>query len=281
MKKAVLAGIIVIIITGLFTYFSLQKKTNNLNSNSNAEQIAELASTLNKNHEANSQEYKDAYKKLCALTARPVEEQEKAITSIREFLGSPDAQVDFVCSRFENNNFNNPVEESYNAGQFGFRIDPKTNLILEIADPISNTSTWGRNNDGTAWFALQPSYDYSNRYTQDQAQKIVYDYIISQQSIFGVDLSNWELDPSRVGKKDNGNKQTNYFFGWKNNNKSLTKEHEVCGDVDPKKEGAYKNANGIMCIKETSTKYQSVDVTITNGGQIIRYSNSINDMEKL
>jgi len=191
-----------------------------------------------------------------------------------------DSSVDYVCSKFESNDYKKPTEESYNAGQFGFRIDPETNNIIEVTLPINNSSTWGKNSDGSFWFTEQPTYDYSKSLNQEQAQKAAYDFIVEHQNIFGVDLAKWKLDTSRTGKKESGN-QVNYFFSWKNNNKSVTKEHEVCGDVDPKKEGAYKNSEGVICIKQTSTNYQSVDVTITNGGQMIRYTNNINDLEKL
>lgn len=280
--KLILIGAIAVIVLGVFAYNRQGKiSSQTVAEDPKAKQIAELTAIMDKNRDVDSQAHKEAYKQFCILTARPIVEREKAVANIREYLARPDGNVDFVCSRFEGSDYTKPASEYYNAAQFGFMIDPKTNYILEIGQEMTNSSTWGRNADGTSWHTQEPPFDYTDRYTQTQAQKIAYDFIVNHQGIFGVDLATWELDPSRVGMKDGGGTQVNYFVGWKNKNKSLSKEHEVCGDVDPKKEGAYKNAEGVWCIKQTSTNYQSVDVTITRGGQIVRYSNNINDLEKL
>lgn len=280
--KLILIGAIVVIALGAFAYNRQGKVSNQtVVEDPKAKQVAELTAILDKNRDVDSQEHKEAYKQFCLLTARPTAEREQAVANIREYLARPDGNVDFVCSKFEGTDYNKPSTEFYNAAQFGFRVDPKTNYILEIGQEMSNSSTWGRNADGTTWNTKEPPFDYTDRYTQAQAQKIAYDFIINHPKVFGVDLASWELDPSRVGMKDGGGTQVNYFVGWKNANKSLSKEHEVCGDVDQKKEGAYKNSAGVWCIKQTSTNYQSVDVTITRGGQIIRYSNNVNDLAKL
>lgn len=272
----VLVMIVVLAVVLIPHFLSQSKVVQSLQTSAKDKEIAALVAVMDKNRDVDSQAHKEAYKQFCILTARPTSERDKVVANIREYLARPDGNVDFVCSKFEGGDYNKPSTEFYNAAQFGFRVDPKTNYVLEIGQEMSNSSTWGRNADGTTWFAPEVSYDYSNRYTQAQAQKVAYDFIVNHPKVFGVDLANWELDPSRVGAKPG-----NYFVGWKNKNKSLTKEHEVCGDVDPKKAGAYKNTEGVWCIKQTSTNYQGVDVTITSGGQIIRYSNNINDLAKL
>jgi hypothetical protein len=276
-----LAVIVLLAVVLTLRFLSQSKVVQPLQTSAKDKEIAALVATMDKNRDVDSQEHKEAYKQFCILTARPTSERDQAVVNIREYLARPDANVDFVCSRFESSDYNKPVTEAYNAAQFGFWIDPKTNYITQVDQPVSNTSTWGRNADGSTWFTPEVPYDYTNRYTQAQVQKVAYDFIVNHPKVFGVDLANWELDPSRVGMKDGGGTQVNYFIGWKNKNKSLTKEHEVCGDVDQKRAGAYKNAEGVWCIKQTSTNYQSVDVTITSGGQIIRYSNNINDLAKL
>lgn len=275
----VVIALLAVVLTPRF--LSQSKVVQPLQTSAKDKEIAALVATMDKNRDVDSQEHKEAYKQFCILTARPTTERDQAVANIREYLARSDGNVDFVCSKFEGIDYNKPSTEFYNAAQFGFRVDPKTNYILEIGQEMSNSSTWGRNADGTTWFAPEVPYDYTNRYTQTQAQKVAYDFIVNHPKVFGVDLATWELDLSRVGMKDGGGTQVNYFVGWKNKNKSLTKEHAVCGDVDPKKAGAYKNAEGVWCIKQTSTNYQGVDITITSGGQIIRYSNNVNDLAKL
>lgn len=120
-----------------------------------------------------------------------------------------------------------------------------------------------------------PNYNYSMVYnTPEAVRQVAERFLIDHKDILGIDIT-------KMTYKFEGTKPGNFFMHWTGKNVSVTKEHEVCGDVDPTLKGVYKDEQGALCVKQKSTNYHQVDITITNGGQIIIYRSNINDLNKL
>ena len=247
-------------------------------------QVAELQAAMNANPNKESEEYKQLRQKFCLLTARPEAERAKAVASIREFLHgvypevSKEFEPEFICSKFNGKpndsgtDYNSPAVEFYEAENHSFEVDPKTNYILGFGEAERR---WGYNEDGTRWHDPIPEYDYSGIYSKpEELRQVAERFLTENKDILGIDLT-------KMTYQFEGTKPGNFFMHWEDKNVSVTKEHEVCGDVDQKREDAYQDANGTWCIKQKSTNYQRIDITITNGGQIIIYRNNINDLDKL
>ncbi|MBU1000094.1 hypothetical protein KKE78_01690 [Patescibacteria group bacterium] len=239
-------------------------------------QVVELQAAMSANPNKESEEYKQLRQKFCLLTARPEAERAKAVNNIREFLHgiypavSKEFEPEFTCSRFNGKpddsgtDYNSPAVEFYEAENHSFEIDPKTNYILGVGDA-----------ERTKRSDPLPNYDYSGIYsTPDELRQVAERYLTDHKDILGIDIT-------KMTYKFEGTKPGNFFMFWEDKNVSVTKEHEVCGDVDQKREGAYQDSKGVWCIKQKSTNYQRIDITITNGGQIIIYRNNINDLDKL
>ncbi|PIR08693.1 hypothetical protein COV53_01680 [Candidatus Gottesmanbacteria bacterium CG11_big_fil_rev_8_21_14_0_20_37_11] len=269
---------VVTILAVVFTprLINQSKIVQSLQGNAKDKQVAELLEAMNAKPNKESEEYKALRQKFCLLTARPEAERAKAITNIKEFLHgiypleSGDFQVEFLCSRFNGKpddsgtDYNNPASEYYEAKNHSFEIDPKTNYILGVGDAERTKRT-----------DPLPDYDYSGRYSKpEELRQVAEKFLTEYKDILGIDLT-------KMTYEFEGTKPGNFFMHWEDKSISVTKEHEVCGDVDQKREGAYKNAQGVWCIKMKSTNYQRIDITITNGGQIIIYRNNINDLDKL
>lgn len=255
---------------------SQSKVIQTLQSSSKDKEISELLAAMSTNPNKESEEYKVLRQKFCLFTARPEVERAKAVNNIREFLHgiypavSKEFEPEFVCSRFNGKpddsgtDYNSPAVEFYEAENHSFEIDPKTNYILGFGEAERN-----KRSDPL------PNYDYSGIYSKpEELRQVVERFLVDHKDILGVDIT-------KMTYKFEGTKPGNFFMFWEDKNVSSTKEHEVCGDVDQKREGAYKNDQGVWCIKMKSTNYQRVDITITNGGQIIIYRNNINDLDKL
>lgn len=254
------------------------KVVQSLQTSTKDKEVTELLATMSENPNRDSQEYKEAQKKFCLLTARPVAEREKAIANIREFLSMSDIPVEFLCSRFNGKpgdsgtDYNNPASEHYEAARFAFTIDPKTNYIVEVGEAERR---WGTKEDGSRWFENMPEYDNTPRYTtKEQISKVAEDFMIKHKDIFGVDIT-------KMTYEFEGTKPGNFFVKWYDYNKPFTKEYEECGDVDQKREGAYKNDQGVWCLKTKSTRYPLISLTITQGGQVAVYDNDGWEIEKL
>ena len=217
-----------------------------LQTSAKDKEVAELLATMSKNPNKDSQEYKEAHDKFCLLTARPVVEREKAIANIREFLGIPDLPVEFLCSRFagkpddSGTDYNNPASEYYEAALFSFIIDPKNNHIIEVGEAERR---WGTKEDGTRWFENMPEYDYSGRYSKpEEVRKVAEKFLTNHKDIFGIDIT-------RMTYEFEGTKPGNFFLKWKT-------------------------------VDENGKTKELVNVTITNGGQVIVYDNDTYDLAK-
>ena len=131
-------------------------------------EVTEKLSTDAKYRDRSSQSTKQLREKLCSLTARSAQEREKAITTIRDFLEMPTAEVEYEC----NNAFYSEEEdrlitakgETYTAGMMYFVVDPATNYV-------------------------QKDYDYSSNYSQEEVEQIAKGFIAKHPSAIGnIDL---------------------------------------------------------------------------------------------
>lgn len=184
---------------------------------------------------------KELREKLCSLTARPVEEREKAVTAIRDFLEMPTAEVEYECNNafysLEEDKLIPAKGETYTVGMTYFIVDPIANNVLQVEE---TPGTWGYKTDGSRWFSEQKDYDYSANYSQEEVEQIVRSFITKHASAIGnIDLSKLTLE---TGKKDSGNGRVNYFFIW----------------------------------RDEAQETPSISIAFTSGGQLINFSNELN-----
>ena len=240
--------VVVTILAVVFTprLINQSKVVQTLQISAKDKEVAELLATMSKNPNKDSQEYKEAHEKFCLVTARPAAERERAITNIREFLGMPDIPVEFLCSRFagkpddSGTDYNNPASEYYEAALFSFNIDPKNNHIIEVGEAERR---WGTKEDGTRWFENMPEYDYSGRYSKpEEVKRVAEKFLIDHKDIFGIDIT-------KMTYEFEGTKPGNFFFKWKT-------------------------------VDENGKTKELVNITITNGGQVIVYDNDTYDLAK-
>lgn len=242
-------------------------------------EITEDLSTDPKYRDRTAQSTKQLRKKLCALTARPAEEREKAVFAVRDFLEMPTAEVEYECNNafysFEEDRLIPAKGETYTLGMTYFIVDSTTNYVLQVEE---TPGTWGYKTDGTRWFSDQKDYDYSANYSQKEVEQIARSFIAKHSSAIGdINLSNLTLE---TGKKDSGNGRVNYFFIWRG--EARTVQHnpplETCSeDLNKDTEGLYYNGNGVPCIKVyESTETPSLSIALTSGGQLINFSNELN-----
>lgn len=240
--------------------------------------ITEKLSTDSKYRNHTAQATKELRKKLCSLMARPVEEREKAIASIRDFLEMPTAEVEYECSNafysLEKDQFIPAKGETYTVGLTYFIVDPETNNVLQVEE---TPGTWGYRTDGSRWFSEGKEYDYSANYSQEEVEQIARGFIAKHSSsIGGIDLNKLTLE---TGMKDGGGDRVNYFFTWRGEAQKVQHNPplETCSeDLNKNIEGLYYNGNNIPCIKVyESTETPSISIAFTNGGQLISFSNEL------
>ncbi|MBU0579197.1 hypothetical protein KJ628_04485 [Patescibacteria group bacterium] len=269
--------------TGCFDKLSFKDSVRLLLSDQSAElkkatEISELLAVMEKNPNKDSQVYKEAREKFCLLTARSAEEREQAVSNIQKFLGSSDMPVEFLCSRFNGKpddsgtDYTSPASEHYLAGGFGFTVDPNANYIVEVGE---DERRWGTNDDDSRWFDLQPEYDNTPRYTTaDVIRPVAEQFMKDHQDILGVDIS-------QMIYEFQGTKPGNFFVRWVDYENPHTEEFEQCGDTDQTLETAYQRDDGVWCASIKNTRYPTVSLTITQGGQVIVYDNDGWEIEKL
>ena len=187
----------------------------------------------------NTQQYKQAQNEWCAVSARPPYEQEKAVAAIRDFLDKSNADIEYECAiRNPNKPNEKPKQEIYIFDFERFIIDTKTNTVVEM---ITDDGTWGEAKDGSHWISSQKQYDYTPRYTQEQAEEVAREFITSHEKALGkIDLSKLILE-SNIKEDEQG--RVTYFFVWKG---------QLKNDVVPQ-----------------------LNLTLTQGGQIVHYSNQL------
>lgn len=241
-----LAVIVLLAVVLAPRFLSHSEVVQTLQTSTKDKEVAELLATMSENPNKDSQEYKEAHQKFCLLTARPVKEREKAIANIREFLGMPDLPVEFLCSRFagkpddSGTDYNNPASEYYEAALFSFEIDPKNNYIISVGEAERR---WGTKEDGTRWFENMPKYDYSGRYSKpEEVRKIAEKFLTEHKDIFGIDIT-------KMTYEFEGTKPGNFFLKWRT-------------------------------VDDNGKTKELVNMTVTNGGQVIVYDNDTYDLAK-
>jgi hypothetical protein len=249
--------------------------------NQNLQQIkalTEVSSTDPKYREHNSQASKELSDKLCSLTARPAEDREKAVISIRDFLEMPKAEVKYECNdafyNLEEDKFIPAKSETYSIGLTYFVVNSVTNHIIQVNE---TPGTWGYRTDGTRWFSEQQAYDYSGNYSQKEVEQLARNFIDKHSSALGnIDLNKLTLE---TNKKDGGNSRVNYFFTWKGESRTIKLDPpaESCSADMPKDaKNVYYNGNGVLCVKSyETTETPSLSITFTSGGQLINFSNEL------
>jgi len=207
------------------------------------QELTQLLSNDPSYRDKDTQKYKQTQQEWCSVSARPPEEQEKAVAAIRDFMDRPDADVEYECVvRNPNKPDEEPIIETYTLDFDRFIIDIKTNQVIEMA---AIEGTWGENKDGSRWSSPEKEYDYTPRYTQLEAEKRAREFITDHQTALGeVDIDKLTLT-REINKDESGN--INYFFIWK---------------------GDFREEND-----ETFTP--QLTLTMTQGGQIVHFSNQL------
>lgn len=223
----------------------------------------------------NSQKYRQAQQEWCAVSARPAEEQEKAVIAIREFLDRPDAVVDYECIRNPNENLGEqPRVESYTVDFDRFIIDTETNLVVEMSP---KEGSWGMNKDGSRWFSPKKEYDYTSRYNMAQAEVLARNFIQKHEKAIGkIDLRKLSFE---AGSKGETEEQVSYFFTWKGEPKKrkLAQPYTTCM-MDIKKEDADSFKDGLPCITVKDETYTpQLSITFTQGGELVSFVNELGD----
>src|SRR3989344_4919382 len=202
------------------------------------QELTQLLSNDPSYRDKSTQKYKQSQQEWCSVSARPPEEQEKAVAAIRDFIDRPDANVEYECVIRNPKNQSEPVLETYNVDFDQFVIDIKTNRVIEMF--FREETNWGENKDGSRWFSPRKQYDYTPRYTQAEAEQLARDFIKNHEKAIGkIDLDKLTLE---TGVKDE-NSEVTYFFIWKG---------EPNEDYIPQ-----------------------LDITFTQGGELVRYSNKL------
>lgn len=239
------------------------------------QELTNLLTTDPSYRDKNSQKYKQAQQEWCSVSARPAEEQEKAVTAVREFIDRPDANVTYECIRNPNENKDEQSRvESYIVDFDRFIIDTETNLIVEMSP---KEGSWGTNKDGSRWFSPQKDYDYTSRYTLAEAEVLAREFIQDHQKAIGkIDLSQLTLE---AGSKGENGQNTNFFFTWKGERKKRKLDHPytTCR-ADIKKEDANSFENGMPCITVKEEFFTpQLSITFTQGGQLVNFINELGD----
>lgn len=241
--------------------------------------ITEDLSTDPKYRDHTAQSTKQLREKLCSLTARPADEREKAVATVRQFLEMSTAEVEYECNNafysLEEDKLIPAKGETYTVGMTYFIVDSATNYVLQVEE---TPGTWGYKTDGSRWFSEQKDYDYSANYSQEEVEQIAKGFIARHSSAIGtIDLSKLTLE---TGKKDGGSGRVNYFFIWRGEAQRVQHNPplETCSeDLSKDTEGLYYNGNGVPCIKVyESTETPSISIAFTSGGQLINFSNELN-----
>lgn len=203
----------------------------------------------------------ETQKKLCLLTARPTEEQSKAIEAIRNLVGNPKAEVVYKCSDafFDaaQDKLVSARSETYTSGQNTFLINPQSNHIIQanlISEPLTKATS---------------------KISQSEAEKLVRDFISRHADSLGIiDFSKLKAESDSKGS----GQYTNYFYMWKGETQKIKLDPPsvICSkDIDPKTPGLYINEKGVTCYKNYETNVTPlIQVGINNQGQILNYSNS-------
>lgn len=268
MKKLVVLGVIVVSILTGFYLFNSQKQP----VLSTGEQIKQLEEKIANDpafQDRNSQEYKQAQNQLCMLKARPTEQRDLAIASVRDFVGEPDVPVEFSCEQFRRPEYTSESQvERYVVGDNAVIINSLTNHVIDV--PVQDN--WVYQKDGLRLLDVPTNMP---RYSQADIQTLATNFIAKHsQSIGIVDLDSLNLE---VGKKSSGD-STNYFLTWsaEPEKRTLPEPQKTCSkDLTPDVIEEY-NANGTPCYTTYEVNFTpQLSVAFSDQGRLISFSNTL------
>lgn len=149
--------------------------------------------------------------------------QEKAISEIRNFMNDGNLKIQYANeSKFA---YDGSIDEDIYISEFDqFEINSKTGKVLQFGPKPSVIG------------GKQKAYDYSNKYTEAELEKMAKDFIVEHNPGLNLD----QLTATGGNKEEK-----NYFFRWENRARKI--------------DGAYP----------------FIVVGFTNGGSVLSYVNAI------
>jgi hypothetical protein len=221
-----------------------------------------------------TQKYKQAQQEWCTVSARPPEEQEKAVDAIQDFLDRPDADVKYECIRNPESRSNEQTQtESYLVDFDRFTIDTKTNYIIEVSE---KEGTWGENKDGSHWSSPQKQCTSKAHYTLAESEQLARDFIEDHKEALGnINLTKLTLE---TGTKDDGAGKVMYFFTWKGEPQKhkLESPYKNCSQEIKKSDADSFDENGVPCITATEDTFTpQLSIGFTEGGELVNFSNEL------
>jgi len=265
MKKNVIGmkliiGLILITFVSIAGYKFFNREFQNAKSVStqelNLKRIKELTeNSLSSTGYPDEKSAQAARKEICQLTARSVNEQTLAITTIRNFLDKPTVEVKYQCSDAFYDTTNNKLvparSETYIVGSNTFLVNPQTNHVVQANIQEFETVT----------------KVLSAKETEDLAKSFITNHSLA---LGNIDVSQYMLET--------GQKSTNYFFTWKGAKQlvKLDPPAVTCSkDIVKNTKGIYNQADGTPCYKTYEDMRQPViQIAFNNHGQLLNYANS-------
>lgn len=264
-KGFLLLALLVISLIVFLFYKTLQPKYEsykvNLEQEQKISQIKELSlESLKSSGYPDEKKAKEGRKQLCALTARPDQEREKAILAIKEFIDNPSAQVVYQCSDAFYDTTNDKLipakSETYLVGLSTFVVNPFTNHIVQVD--------------------IKEFAESNKVYSQKEIETKAKEFITKHSDILGTfDLEKLIYE---LGKKGNGDEYTNYFLTFTGEKQTIKLDPPAvtCSkDINKDTPGIYYQNDGTPCIKNFETVIvPTLQLGINSKGQVLNYSNS-------
>jgi hypothetical protein len=191
------------------------------------EELTQLLSSNPDYRDKGSQRYKQAQNEWCLVSARSPEEQEMAISAIRDFVGKPGAEVEYECVNRNPNNADEEVKtETYTLDFDYFVIDVKTNQIIKM-EPLQGT--WGESDDGSMWHSPKKNLDYTYRYSLEETEEIARKFLTDHEySVGKFDLTQFELNSV---SKSNEAGNTTYSITWSKEDSRISIVYTQAGQM--------------------------------------------------
>lgn len=254
MKKIV--GIVLFFLLLLFLgfYYGLASKRK---EEIKLDRIKELTEqSLKSSGYSDEKKAREVRKEICELTARDEKEREKAVTTIKLFLGKTDILVEYSCSdAFYNTTDEKLVTaktETYTVGKNVFLVNLETNHVVGADFKEFETS--------------------DKTYSENELETLALNFLSEKKMAIGdIDLNKMVLEK--------GQKGDNYFFTWKGEKVKVTLDPPAvtCSkDIDKNIEGIYYQADGTPCYKTyESIRQPVIQIAFNKHGQILNYSNDL------
>lgn len=269
MKRLGILGIILVLVIGGWYLFTSRNQVM-LSTEEQIKQLEEKIASDPQYQDRRSQTYKDAQNQLCLLKARPTDQREKAITSIKAFIDDENAKVDFSCGEFRRPAFLGASQaERYLVDNNEIIINIATNHVAEI--PVQDN--WVYQKDGTRLGNTSSNLPF---YSQTEIEELAKNFLAKHsQAIGSVDLSSLKLE---IGKKSNGTSSTNYFLSWSGEQKKrkLPEPQKTCSKDLAPEAIQYYESDGTPCYTNYEENYNpQLSIAFTNEGRLISFSSSL------